>query len=100
MILSVHLAPLRTRPALRALRTPVAAPGLLWGESLAAVPLAAPLFPPPRPLGVGLVAAWEDDGALDDSLARAPLAERFAGGWHVRLEPLRAFGAWAALPGL
>ncbi|HET9185388.1 MAG TPA: hypothetical protein VFN82_04520, partial [Solirubrobacterales bacterium] len=29
-----------------------------------------------------------------------PLAERLAGGWRVRLEPLHVFGSWAAMPGL
>ena len=58
------------------------------------------LAPAPRPGRVGLVAAWEDDAALERFLAADRLARALAGGWHVRLAPLRAWGAWRALPGL
>jgi hypothetical protein len=47
-----------------------------------------------------MVAAWESDGALDDFLHLHPIARHLAGGWRVRLEPLRVFGAWAGMPGL
>jgi hypothetical protein len=47
-----------------------------------------------------LIAAWDDDRALDGFLAGHPIAERLAGGWHVRLEPLRVFGSWSGMPGL
>jgi hypothetical protein len=33
-------------------------------------------------------------------LADAPQARRLAGGWHVRLRPLRAFGSWRELTDL
>jgi hypothetical protein len=49
---------------------------------------------------VGLIAAWEEEGALEAFLAEHPLAQRLAVGWHARLEPLRVFGAWPAMPGL
>jgi hypothetical protein len=47
---------------------------------------------------VGLVAFWDDDDALDSFLAGHPTAAALAGGWHARLEPLRAFGEWPGLP--
>lgn len=56
---------------------------------------------PPRPqLGrVGLISFWDDDAAIDEFNASAhPMARALAGGWHARLEPLRAHGAWPGLP--
>jgi hypothetical protein len=74
--------------------------GLSYAETTTVAPLGEPLLPP-RGLGtVGMIAAWDDDAALDDFSRSHPLAERLAGGWQVRLEPLRVSGAWAAMPGL
>ena len=47
-----------------------------------------------------MIAAWDGDEALDDFLRAHPLAERLRSGWHVRLEPLHAFGSWSELPQL
>jgi hypothetical protein len=47
-----------------------------------------------------LIAAWDDDHALDEFLACHPVAEQLAHGWHVRLAPTRIFGAWSKLDGL
>ena len=69
----------------------------MWAETAATVPLASSLSRPPRPTGAGLIAAWSDDRALDEFLAQNPLNSGLAGGWHVRLEPLRTSGAWSAL---
>jgi hypothetical protein len=45
-----------------------------------------------------LFAVWEDERALDLFLDRSPVAARWAAlareAYHVRLEPLRAHGAW------
>ncbi len=45
-----------------------------------------------------LFAVWDDEQALDGFLASSPIAQRWAElgeeAWHVRLEPLRARGAW------
>jgi hypothetical protein len=73
---------------------------LRYAETTVTAPLSASLLPSPSPGGVGLIAAWDDDASLDAFEAGHPLAERFAGGWHARLQPLRVFGAWPQMPGL
>jgi hypothetical protein len=103
VILSVHLADvgMRAAPALLRRRPdPSRVPGLRYAELAVAAPLQGRLLPRPRPGRVGLIAAWDDDAALDGFLRAHPLAERLAGGWRVRLEPLRASGAWPPLPTL
>jgi hypothetical protein len=62
--------------------------------------LSAGLLPALQPGRVGLIAAWENDAAFDLFWASHPLAHRLAGGWHVRLEPLRTSGSWSELPDL
>ncbi len=103
MIVSVHLADVGLRAAPGVLRhrpRPSEVSGLLYAETTITAPLSKGLLPSPRPGRVGLIAAWEDDGALDEFSANNPLAERLAGGWHVRLEPLRVYGAWSGMPDL
>lgn len=103
MIVSVHLADVGRYAALGVLRRrpdPAEVPGLRYAEIAIAAPLGGGLLPRPQLGRVGLIAAWNDDRALDDFLTSHPLAERLADGWHVRLEPLRASGAWLALPDL
>jgi hypothetical protein len=103
MIVSVHLADVGLRAAPRVLRRRpdrTAVPGLRYAELTTAAPLGGGLLPTPQLGRVGLIAAWDGDEALDGFLTSHPLAARLAGGWHVRLEPLRASGAWAPLPGL
>jgi hypothetical protein len=103
MVLSVHLADvglpavpgiLRNRPR----RSKVA--GLRYAEITTLAPLGASLLPTPKFSQVGLIAAWEDDAALDEFSSSHPLAKQLAGGWQVRLQPLHVYGAWAGLPGL
>jgi len=103
MILSVHLADIGTRRAAGVLRStprPGDVPGLRCATTTITAPLSASLLPRPTLGRVGLIAAWDDDAALEQFLASHPLAERLAGGWHVRLQPLRTFGTWSALPDL
>lgn len=99
MILSVHIAPVRPGALPAVLRARPSSPGLRWGTTAITAPLGGG-FPPPRPTGVSLIAAWDGDEALDRFLSDDPLAARLAGGWHVRLEPLRATGEWSPLPDL
>ncbi len=101
MIASVHIADVGARYALAIARKPPA-PGSIAGLRNAEVGLAAPLsssFLPSVQFGrATLVAYWDDDAAVDRFLAGDPLAAKFASGWRVRLEPLRAFGSWPGLP--
>lgn len=102
MVASFHLADLRPREALGLLRRNPGRdlPGLCYGDVVSAAPLCDRLLPLPMPGRVGLIAFWDRDDALDDFLASHPLARRLASGWHARLRPLRASGAWSELPGL
>lgn len=100
VILSIDLidgGPSATLRALRARPRAASVPGLVWAQTALTVPLAAGLFPPPRPTGAARIAAWTGDAALDAFLEREAPARR---GWGVRLEPLRASGAWSAVPQL
>ena len=101
MIASVHLADLGLRSALGLLRkgpAQVSASGLRHADVGLAAPLSGSVLPSPDLRRVGLVAFWDDDEAVDRFLADHPMAAALAGGWHVRLETLRAWGTWPGLP--
>jgi hypothetical protein len=103
MIVSIHIADVGPRASARALRKPpkpAQSPGLTYAETVTTVPLSQSLLPSPRLGRVGMIAAWEEDGALEDFHRAHPLAETFASGWEVRLQPLRVSGAWPQMPGL
>lgn len=103
MIVSVHLAEVGWRRApglLRRRPDPAEVQGMTYAEPALSLPLRDGPVPRPGPGRFALIAAWDDDRALDDFLAGHPLAERLAGGWHVRLEPVRLYGSWAGMPGL
>ena len=102
MIVSVHLADvgaLRAQRLLYRRLDPAAIPGMTYAEPTMVGPLGKR---PPKPqLGrIGLIAAWDDDVAIDRFLGGHPFGERLAEGWHARLEPRRCFGSWAGMPGL
>jgi hypothetical protein len=100
MIASVHIADVGRRSALSFVRK-VPKPRDTSGLRHANVALTAPLSPAllgrPDPGRVALIGFWDDDAALDRFLA-GPVAAKLAGGWHLRLAPLRAFGSWPGLP--
>jgi hypothetical protein len=101
MLASVHVADIGVRSGFAFVgRTPKPAdvPGLRHANVALCAPLSGSLLPKPGLGRVGLVAFWDDEGALDGFLASHPVAEKLAGGWRVRLEPLRAFGSWPGLP--
>jgi hypothetical protein len=103
MIVSVHIADVgasRAPGVLRSRLDPAGVSGLRYAETTIAAPLGGGLLPRPQPGRVAMIAAWEDDDALEQFLAGHPLAVRLRGGWHVRLQPLRASGTWSQLPGL
>ncbi|HXB64093.1 MAG TPA: hypothetical protein VNV42_04350 [Solirubrobacteraceae bacterium] len=102
MVASFHIADVGIG-ALARLRPGAVSPnpaGWRYAELAIAAPLGGRLLPRPQPGRAVLVAAWDDDDALDRFLAQHPLAARLAGGWHVRLQPTHVFGSWARLPGL
>ena len=101
MIASVHIANVGARSGLSLVRKapkPAEVSGLRHADIALTAPLSASLLGKPDPGRIGLVAFWDDDDALDQFLASHPLAGKLAGGWHVRLAPLRAFGTWPGLP--
>jgi hypothetical protein len=103
MIASVHIADVGARQGLRLFRggrRAFDAPGLRYAEAAARVPLGGKGPPVPIPRKLAIIASWDDDAALERFLGEHPLAERLAGGWHVRLEPKRIVGAWPDMPGL
>jgi hypothetical protein len=103
VIVSVHLADVGRRAGFGLLRgnlDPATVCGLRYAEIVAAAPLSGRLLPRPDFGRVGLIAAWDGDGALDAFLAGHPLAERLAHGWRVRLQPTRMVGAWSQFHGL
>jgi hypothetical protein len=100
MIASVHIADVGIRPALVALRRapqPDSVRGLRHANVALAARLSGSVRPAPDLRRVGLIAFWDDDDSLDRFLADSPLAASLADGWHVRLDPLRAFGTWPGL---
>jgi hypothetical protein len=103
VIASFHLAEVGRFAGLRMLRGatgPDLIPGLRYAALTAASPLSATRLPRPDPGRVGLIAAWDDDDAIDRFLADHPLAQALRGGWHTRLAPMHIFGAFAPLDGL
>jgi hypothetical protein len=102
VIVSVHLADvglLKTQQLLFRRLDATRVPGMTYAEPAFTVPLGGRI-PRPHPRRIGLIAAWQDDTALDRFLASHPVGQAIVGGWHTRLEPLRCFGSWPALPGL
>jgi hypothetical protein len=99
MILSVHLADVGLASLGRTPK-PKQVPGLRYGLLTMRAPLSGSLLPAPEFSRAGLVAAWEDDESLDEFLSVHPLAQKLQAGWHVRLQPLHAYGSWSALPGI
>jgi hypothetical protein len=103
VIVSVHLADVRKSVALRLLRAnldPDKGRGLCYAQFLIAAPLSGQLLPRPNFGRVGLIAAWNEDAALEEFLARDELAAPLAHGWRVRLSPTRVVGSWPQISGL
>jgi hypothetical protein len=101
MIASVQIADVGVRSALSITRKAPATgsiPGLRNANVGLAAPLGGSVVPSVQFGRAGLFAFWDDDAALDGFLADHPLAAQLAGGWRVRLEPLRAFGTWPGFP--
>jgi hypothetical protein len=103
VIASFHIADVGKLAGLRLLRLKLSrsdVPGLRYGVLTVTAPLSERLLPRPDIGRVALIAAWDDDRALDRFLAAHPLAHALAGGWRTRLQATHIFGAWAPLDGL
>jgi hypothetical protein len=101
MLASVHIADVGVPASLGQLpRAPRAArvDGLRWSMLALAAPLGPEVRPRPDLRRLGFVGFWDDEGALDRFEQTHPLAARLAGGFSVRLDPLRSFGTWPGLP--
>ncbi|HJP78710.1 MAG TPA: hypothetical protein VJ914_30825 [Pseudonocardiaceae bacterium] len=100
MIGSVHLADVGVRGRLAALTgpRPSARDGARYAAGVFAADLTDSFLPAPDLRRVGLIAFWDNEDALENFLAGHPLAGILAPGWHVRLAPIRASGAWPGLP--
>jgi hypothetical protein len=102
MIVSVHLTDVGLLKAQQLLFRRLDATtvhGMTYAEPAFTVPLGGRI-PRPHPRRIGLIAAWDDDAALDRFLADHPVGKAIAVGWHTRLEPLRCFGSWSGMPDL
>lgn len=102
MIVSIDIAEIGLRHGLPMLAhrfRPGRVAGLRYRETVFTAPLGGGLLPRPDLGTVALIAAWEDDRALD-RFADHPVARKLAHGWQVRMQPLRLSGAWPAMPGL
>lgn len=100
MLVSVSLADVGARRVPGVLRSgpePAQTPGLVYADSLVGADLGGSLLPRPRPGRAGLLAVWEDEAALDAWAAGARLAQRLAPGWTLRMQPVRASGAWSGM---
>lgn len=102
MIVSVDIAQVGLRQGVRVLaRRPRVGKvdGLRYAETVFTAPLGGNLLPRPNLGTVALIAAWEDEAALD-RFAGHPLARALSRGWQARMVPLRVSGAWPQMPGL
>lgn len=101
MIFSLDIADVGVSRGLRLLARPPrpeAVEGLRYAETVFTAPLGT-RRPAPSFGTVALLAAWDDDEALE-AFGSHPVARQLAEGWQVRMEPLRISGAWPGLDGL
>jgi hypothetical protein len=102
MLLSVHIAEVGARKAVTTLRRtpdPGAIQGLRFARSFLTLPLRTGMMLSPKPTGVLLLAAWDDDESLDKFLSH-PQAKPYENGWRVRMTTVRSVGHLPGLPGL
>ncbi len=97
VVTSVHVANVGPTAAFFRAPKPSDVAGLISADGGLTSVLGPAFLPRLQPTRVGMVAFWEDEASLDAFLDSHPTAERFAGGWHARLEPLRAYGTWPGL---
>lgn len=94
-IASVHLVDATIAASLRRRPPQVSAiEGLHSLRKVVASPFNGREIPSPQPSRSGFVAFWRDSAALDGFLDQHAVADELRRGWMVRLQPLRATGAW------
>src|SRR5579862_4388893 len=101
MIASVQIANVSLGSALSVVRRapePARVAGLRHATVAVTAPLSASILAKPDFRRVALISFWDGDAALDHFVAHDRMAATLAGGWSVRLEPLRAHGSWPGLP--
>jgi hypothetical protein len=101
MIASLHVADVGVFKAVGTILRPPkpgTVPGLRHAETMSMAPFSGKVLIPPDFKRVGLIAFWDDDESLDKFLKDEPWAARFAGGWHVRLQPVRVTATWPGFP--
>lgn len=102
MIISAFVAETGMAKALRTVRSrpdPAEIDGLRYAETWTMSPLRSGLLPSTQVDGVMLIAAWDDDEALD-RFESHKLAQPYRQGWRARFTPVRTVGAWPTLPDL
>jgi hypothetical protein len=100
MVTSVHLLKTGVLAAAglrRRAPQPQEVDGLRWGAMCLLAPLGPSLVPSPRPGTVGLIAAWDEDDAIDAFLTEDPVGRRLGEAYEARLAPTRIVGEWPEL---
>lgn len=98
MLFSVHVADTNALAAVRR-RTPQPAdvPGLKSARNGIGAPFVHSHIPRPQLGREVMVACWEDEASLDAFIESDPFGQALSGGWHTRLELVRAVGVWPGL---
>ncbi|HST65103.1 MAG TPA: hypothetical protein VLM05_07925 [Mycobacteriales bacterium] len=102
MFLSAHIAEASTTRAAAALRStpdPAKIPGMRYAQTWMTASLRTGMLPSLAISGMIMIAAWDEDEALDRFLDH-PKARPYADGFRVRLEPARSIGQLPGLPEL
>jgi hypothetical protein len=99
MLATVDISDLGTTGTVRSLLQrprPADVRGLRWADIAVAAPLATSR--PPSARRALMLAFWDDEDSAIEFAKAHPIAQRFADGFHARLQPLRKWGAWPGLP--
>lgn len=97
MLTTVHVANIGAGGPLFRPPKPGDVPGLRSADGGLASILGPSFLPRLQFTRVGMVAFWDHEEALEAFLDSHPMAEKLAGGWIARLQPLRAYGDWPGL---
>jgi len=97
-VLSVHLVDTSVATSLRRRApNPAEVAGLRSVRKVLCAPFEGGAVAAPQPSRGGIIAFWDDNEALDDFCDWHPAASYLNAGWMLRMQPLRASGAWPGL---